>query len=93
MQTLGDTSTKVDTTVKVAMVEQQTQIGQEEKAPEAQIGQIEIFIPKSQTQGVGQILVIDQDENEEKDIPKEKEQEAIQTSVNLPTSGTPKKVL
>ena len=31
--------------------------------------------------------------NEDKDIPKEKEQEAIQTLVNLPTTDTPTKVL
>ena len=44
-------------------------------------------------QGVGQIIVINQRKTNEKDIPKEKEQESIQTLVNLSTSGTPTKVL
>lgn len=44
-------------------------------------------------QGVDQIIVIDQGKIDEKDISKEKEKEAIQTLVNLPTSSTPTKVL
>ena len=40
--------------------------------------------------GVGQI---DQEKSEEKDETKEKEQETIQTLVNLPTSRTPTKFL
>ena len=39
-------------------------------------------------------MVIDQEKLEEdKEIPKEKEEEAIQTLVNLPTIGTPTRVL
>ena len=51
-------------------------------------------MPETQTQGAGKIIVIDQGRlDEDNDIPKEKEQEAIHTLVNLPTTGTPNKVL
>ena len=60
---------------------------------EAQIGQTEVSILEIQTQGAGQISLIDQAKSEEKDIPKEKEQETIQLLVNLPTSSSPTKVL
>ena len=41
-----------------------------------------------------QIIMIDKDKSEEeKEIPKEKDQEAIQTLVTFPTTGTPTRML
>ena len=70
-----------------------TQTAQEEKNTKEKIGQINVSIPDAQTQGATQLVVIDQGRTKSKDIPKEKEQESIQTLVNLPTSSTPTKVL
>ena len=60
------------------------------------IGQIDVFDPTTQTQGaLPHITIIDQgskeEDKEEDKSPKEKEQEEIQTLVNLPTIGTPTK--
>lgn len=92
VQTSEDTSTKVVTIVKVVMTKQQTQTIKEPKNEQA--GQTKVSIPTIQTQGAPQIIVIDLGRSKkDKDIPKEKEQEAIQTLVNLPTNGTLTKVL
>ena len=91
-QKLQDTSTKVDTIVKVVMIKQQTKIVEE--TTKEQAGQIDAPVPTAQTQGALQIIVIDQDKLEEDmDIPKGKEEETIQTLVNLLTTGTPTIVL
>ena len=73
------------------MVEQQTQIVE---PTNDQVGQTEVSVPNTQAQEVEQMIVIDQGRSDDdKDIPKEKEQEAIQTLVNFLTTGTPTKVL
>ena len=75
------------------MVEKQ-QIVEEEKTTKEQIGQTNVSLPNLQEQGVTQIMVIDQGRSKEsKDIPKEKDQEAFQALINLPTSVSPTKVL
>ena len=52
---------------------------------------MDTFVPSTQVQGAPpKIIVIDQGRlEEEKETPKEKDQEVIQTLVNLPTTGTP----
>ena len=51
-------------------------------------------IPEAHEQGVTQIIVINKRRyKERKDTSKEKEQEAIEALVTLPTSTTPKKIL
>ena len=50
-------------------------------------------MPDAQTHGAPQLIVIDQDKNEEKSTPKQKEQEVIQTLVNVPIPNTPTKFL
>ena len=75
-KTSKDTSIKVDTIVKVVMIEQQTKTIEE--TTKEQAGQTDAFVSIAQTQGVSQIIVIDQDRSkEDKDIPNKKEQEAI----------------
>ena len=70
MQTLDDTSAKVDAIVRVVMIEQQTQTIEEPTNDQA--GKTEVSMPDTQTQGVVQIIVIDQSRSDEdKDIPKE----------------------
>ena len=66
---------------------------EEEKTIEDQTGQTNTYVPNAQTQNATQLVVINQGRTEEKDIPKEKEQESIQTLVNLPTFGSPTKFL
>ena len=52
-----ETTAKVDTIVKFVMIEQQTQTLQPTNYQE---GKIEVSIPNTQTQGAGQIILIDQ---------------------------------
>ena len=92
IKTLVDTSKKVDTTIRIGIVEQM-QI-EEKKTIEEQIGQIDASIPEAHEQGVTQIIVINKRiYKESKDTPKEMEQESIQALVTLPTSGTPIKII
>ena len=94
MKTLIDTSAKVDSIVKVMMIEHMTQTIEEKEPTNDQIGQTDVFVPTTQTQGEKHIILIDQGKSEEeKDIPKEKEDEAIHTLVNFPETKTPTKFL
>lgn len=86
IETLVDSFTKVDTTIRIDIVEQRQTTIEEKETKNDQ--------PNAQTQGASQIIVIDQRRYEEsKDTPKEKEKEAIQALVTLPTSCTPTKVI
>ena len=72
---LDDTSTKVDTTIKVDIVDT-TQTVEVKEPIKEQARQKNV--PNAQTQGAPQLIVIDQGRSDEdKDIPKEKEKEAI----------------
>ena len=76
------------------MVEQKTQTVEVREPTNEQIGKTHVSVPDAKTQGGTQIMVIDQKKsNENKDIPNDKKQEAIQTLVNLPTISSPNKVL
>ena len=70
------------------MIEQNTQSTKEKEPQQEKTRQIDTSISTTQDQGAPpQIVAID------KDRKKEDKEEAIQTLVNFPTTGTPTKVL
>ena len=56
VQTLDDTSTKVDTTVKVDIVDT-SQTTKVKELTKEQAGQIDVFVPNAQTQGAPQLII------------------------------------
>ena len=77
------------------MIEHKTQTVEEREPTKEKIGQMDTSAPIAQIQGAPpQIIVVDKEKLEEdKDNPKEKVQEAIQTLLNLPTTRTPTRIL
>ena len=73
------------------MIEQKTQNEEEKDPTKDQIGQMDTYVSTTQVQGAPpQITVIEKERSEEdKESPKEKEKEEIQTLINSPMTGTP----
>ena len=73
-----DTSTKVDTFVKIDIVEHRQTVEEEKGTTTEKIGQIDWFEPEAQAQDTSHVIVIDQDKpKEDEQTPKVKDQKTI----------------